>query len=89
MPSDFSIGNLFQVNGLVAVVTGAGSGIGSMIARALAANGASAVYILDINEDSIKEIAQRAVTLLAFCKTSHSLMNNSRNMVIFITSCAT
>lgn len=40
--------NLFNIKGLVAVVTGGASGIGSMIARSLATNGASAVYILDL-----------------------------------------
>ncbi|KAI1338427.1 NAD(P)-binding protein [Xylariaceae sp. FL0016] len=38
--------NLFNVKGLVAVVTGGGSGIGFMITKALAANGASKIYIL-------------------------------------------
>ncbi|CAJ2505095.1 Uu.00g124890.m01.CDS01 [Anthostomella pinea] len=38
--------SLFNVKGLVAVVTGGGSGIGLMITKALAANGASKVYIL-------------------------------------------
>ncbi|TDZ25452.1 Short-chain dehydrogenase/reductase SAT3 [Colletotrichum orbiculare MAFF 240422] len=39
-------GNLFGVSGIVAVITGGGSGIGLMMAKALAANGASKVYIL-------------------------------------------
>ncbi|KAI2628568.1 NAD(P)-binding protein [Hypoxylon sp. NC1633] len=38
--------NLFNVKGMVAVVTGGGTGIGLMITKALAANGASKVYIL-------------------------------------------
>ncbi|KAI5866311.1 NAD(P)-binding protein [Durotheca rogersii] len=38
--------NLFNVQGIVAVVTGGGTGIGLMITKALAANGASKVYIL-------------------------------------------
>ncbi|KAI0178652.1 NAD(P)-binding protein [Hypoxylon sp. FL1284] len=38
--------NLFNVNGLVAVVTGGGTGIGLMITKALVANGVSKVYIL-------------------------------------------
>ncbi|KAJ5288863.1 short-chain dehydrogenase [Penicillium angulare] len=38
--------NLFRVDGIVAVVTGGGSGIGLIITRALAANGAHKIYIL-------------------------------------------
>ncbi|KAI0518130.1 short chain dehydrogenase [Xylaria bambusicola] len=41
-----SAANLFNVNGLVAVVTGGGTGIGLMITKALVANGAAKVYIL-------------------------------------------
>ncbi|KAI1422568.1 short chain dehydrogenase [Xylaria sp. FL1777] len=41
-----SAANLFSVNGLVAVVTGGGTGIGLMITKALIANGAAKVYIL-------------------------------------------
>jgi NAD(P)-dependent dehydrogenase (short-subunit alcohol dehydrogenase family) len=49
--------NLFNVNGLVAVVTGAGSGLGRMMARALAANGASKVFIIGRRESNLKETA--------------------------------
>ncbi|RFU24709.1 hypothetical protein B7463_g11625, partial [Scytalidium lignicola] len=38
--------NLFNVEGLVAVITGGGTGIGLMMARALAVNGAHKVYII-------------------------------------------
>ncbi|RYP11956.1 hypothetical protein DL765_007535 [Monosporascus sp. GIB2] len=44
--SKLGAGNLFSVDGLVAVVTGGGTGIGLMITKALVANGASKVYIL-------------------------------------------
>ncbi|OJK03623.1 hypothetical protein ASPACDRAFT_22287 [Aspergillus aculeatus ATCC 16872] len=37
---------IFQVDGIVAVITGGGSGIGLTMTRALAANGAHKVYIL-------------------------------------------
>ncbi|KAK5199904.1 hypothetical protein LTR92_000445 [Exophiala xenobiotica] len=50
-------GNLFNVNGLVAVITGGGSGLGRMMARALAANGASKVFIIGRREGSLKETA--------------------------------
>lgn len=44
MPPSLSAQDLFPVDGLIAVVTGAGSGIGAMIAKALSENGASALY---------------------------------------------
>ncbi|KAJ7465155.1 hypothetical protein FB451DRAFT_1262812 [Mycena latifolia] len=51
--------NLFNVEGLVAVITGGGSGIGSMMAAALENNGAT-VYIigrrLDVLEKTAREI---------------------------------
>lgn len=53
---------LFALNGIVAVVTGGGSGIGAMIARALAANGASAVYILGLPHDPLEEVAKQTVS---------------------------
>lgn len=43
-PGDFTLQKLYDLNGLVALVTGAGTGIGLMIAQGLAANGAR-VYI--------------------------------------------
>lgn len=48
---------LFKVPGLVAVVTGAGSGIGRSIARALALNGAARVYLLGRRLDKLHETA--------------------------------
>lgn len=70
MSSNFSAQSLFPVEGLIAVVTGAGSGIGAMIAKALAANGASAVYILDIEKDGIEQIAKQAVYFLPLFENS-------------------
>ncbi|KAI5986116.1 hypothetical protein EDD15DRAFT_2373434 [Pisolithus albus] len=43
-PNDFTLQKLYDLNGLVALVTGGGTGIGLMIAQGLAANGAR-VYI--------------------------------------------
>lgn len=54
-------GSLFAVEGLVAVVTGGGSGIGAMIAKALASNGASAVYILGLPDDPLDNLAKESV----------------------------
>lgn len=66
MSSIPSAQNLFALNGLIAVVTGGGSGIGLMIAKAIAANGASSVYILGLPDDSLEEIAKQAVRYESF-----------------------
>ncbi|RYP06622.1 hypothetical protein DL765_009419 [Monosporascus sp. GIB2] len=63
MPS-LDASKLFSVHGLVAVVTGGGTGIGLMIARALEHNGAK-VYILGRREEVLKTAAkQNAARLL-------------------------
>ena len=46
--------NLFGVKDLVAVVTGGGSGIGLMITKALALNGAHKVYIVGRRESTLQ-----------------------------------
>ena len=57
--SSLEAANLFNVKGLVAVITGGGSGIGLMMTKALALNGAHKVYIIgrrkDVLEDAAKE----------------------------------
>ncbi|BFZ62124.1 hypothetical protein YB2330_003203 [Saitoella coloradoensis] len=61
MPSsspDFKISNLFDVKGLKVLVIGGGTGIGLMIARALAVNGAK-VYITGRREDVLKSSAEQ------------------------------
>ncbi|KAI1141679.1 NAD(P)-binding protein [Hypoxylon sp. FL0543] len=52
--------NLFNVKSMVAVVTGGGTGIGLMITKALAANGASKVYILGRRLQILQEAASQA-----------------------------
>ncbi|KAI5247043.1 NAD(P)-binding protein [Aureobasidium subglaciale] len=49
--------SLFQVNGLVAVITGGATGIGLMMTKALAANGAKKIYIIGRREDKLEEAA--------------------------------
>lgn len=60
MPVANKIQDLFNVNGLVAVITGGGSGLGLYAARALDANGAKAVYIIGRREDTLKTAAASA-----------------------------
>ncbi|KAI5778116.1 hypothetical protein EDC01DRAFT_724125 [Geopyxis carbonaria] len=45
-PHPLSATTLFSATGIIAVVTGGGTGLGLMITRALAANGATTVYII-------------------------------------------
>ncbi|KAL9094873.1 MAG: hypothetical protein Q9165_002822 [Trypethelium subeluteriae] len=51
--------SLFSVNGLVAVITGGGTGIGLMIAKALEANGAAKVYIVGRRKDVLESAASQ------------------------------
>ncbi|GAB7356849.1 hypothetical protein MBLNU459_g7722t1 [Dothideomycetes sp. NU459] len=56
--SEFELSNVFNVKGKVALVTGAGTGIGLMCAQALAVNGAK-VYIVGRTKeklDTVKEV---------------------------------
>ncbi|KAI0059977.1 rhamnolipids biosynthesis 3-oxoacyl-reductase [Artomyces pyxidatus] len=53
--TELSIPKLFDVRGKVAVVTGGGSGIGTMIATAFVQNGAK-VYIASRKEKQLKEV---------------------------------
>ncbi|KAK2757117.1 hypothetical protein FQN54_005087 [Arachnomyces sp. PD_36] len=55
--SHLEINKLFSVEGMVAVITGGGSGLGLIMAQALAANGASKVYIIGRREHKLTEAA--------------------------------
>ncbi|KAH9834838.1 rhamnolipids biosynthesis 3-oxoacyl-reductase [Rhodofomes roseus] len=55
MSNDLNIPSLFDVKGKVAVVTGGGSGIGTMIAAAYVQNGAK-VYIAARKEKQLKDV---------------------------------
>ncbi|KAI9668848.1 MAG: hypothetical protein M1831_000918 [Alyxoria varia] len=57
--ASLDINTLFSVKGLVAVVTGGGTGLGLMIARALDANGAEAVYIVGRREGVLQDAAKQ------------------------------
>ena len=61
MPPTNKVGDLFNVNGLVAVITGGGSGLGLYAARALDANGAKAIYIVGRRENTLNEAAKTGV----------------------------
>ncbi|KAF7502433.1 hypothetical protein GJ744_005816 [Endocarpon pusillum] len=54
---DVDVKSLFNVKGLIAVITGGGSGLGAMMARALDANGASRVFIVGRREEQLKQTA--------------------------------
>lgn len=56
--TNLSASNLFTVPSLVAVITGGGTGIGLMMAKALAFNGAAKVYILGRRIEKLQEAAQ-------------------------------
>ncbi|GAO16199.1 uncharacterized protein UV8b_05586 [Ustilaginoidea virens] len=56
----YDAASLFSVHGLVAVISGGGSGLGAVTAHALAANGARAVYILGRREESLLSAKQKS-----------------------------
>jgi NADP-dependent 3-hydroxy acid dehydrogenase YdfG len=60
MPN-FDISNLFGVRGIVAVITGGGSGLGLYVAKALDANGARAVYIVGRRQETLEKAAKQAI----------------------------
>ncbi|BAE55211.1 hypothetical protein F9C07_1003558 [Aspergillus flavus] len=55
--TSISAANLFDVSGIVAVVTGGGSGLGLFMTKALATNGAKKVYILGRRKPILDQVA--------------------------------
>ncbi|KAI2602741.1 short-chain dehydrogenase [Hypoxylon sp. NC1633] len=64
MSSTIDSSTLFRVDGIVAVITGGGTGVGLTMARALAFNGAKKVYILGRREDVLQASAQEHPSLI-------------------------
>ncbi|KAB5580267.1 hypothetical protein GE09DRAFT_1081484 [Coniochaeta sp. 2T2.1] len=56
--------DLFSVDGLVAVITGGGTGLGRYMAHALASNGAHKVYILGRRLEPLQECAIRYPSII-------------------------
>ncbi|KAK4690259.1 hypothetical protein P7C71_g6488, partial [Lecanoromycetidae sp. Uapishka_2] len=58
--SSLEVANLFNVRGLVAVITGGGSGIGLMMSKALALNGAHKVFIIGRRKEVLDAAAKES-----------------------------
>ncbi|KAF4978454.1 hypothetical protein FZEAL_5179 [Fusarium zealandicum] len=58
--SNLEAAHLFSVKGLVAVITGATSGLGEVMAHTLDVNGAAKVFILGRRESKLDEVASKA-----------------------------
>ncbi|KAI1651217.1 NAD(P)-binding protein [Daldinia loculata] len=61
-PATLGAESLFNAKGVVAVVTGGGTGIGLMITKALATNGASKVYIIGRRLQVLQQAAEQIGT---------------------------
>lgn len=56
--SQLAADSIFRVDGMIAVITGGGTGIGLTMARALATNGAAKVYLLGRRLEILEEVAK-------------------------------
>jgi NADP-dependent 3-hydroxy acid dehydrogenase YdfG len=59
MQQGVSAGKLFSVDGLVAVITGGGTGIGAMMTEALAENGAHRIFIVGRRMEKLEAMASK------------------------------
>ena len=73
--SSLNINDLFSVKDMVFVITGGGSGLGAMMAQALAANGASKVFILGRRQKSLEGVAAMAVRTLPLSHPKLLILN--------------
>ncbi|KAK0628892.1 rhamnolipids biosynthesis 3-oxoacyl-reductase [Bombardia bombarda] len=80
------VDNLFNVKGLVALVTGGGTGIGLMMAKALADAGAARVYIVgrrvDVLQAAAASINRPAVVVPLYCDVTSKISLESIVSVI-------
>ncbi|AEO59018.1 hypothetical protein MYCTH_2306898 [Thermothelomyces thermophilus ATCC 42464] len=72
-----NVEELFSVKGLVALITGGGTGIGLMMARALAAAGAARVYIVgrrvDVLQAAANSINRPSVVVPLYCDVTSKI----------------
>ncbi|KAI1267741.1 short-chain dehydrogenase [Xylariaceae sp. FL1019] len=64
MAASIEANSIFRVDGIVAVITGGGTGLGHIMARALALNGAKKVYILGRRLEVLEEAAKEHGSLV-------------------------
>lgn len=65
--------NLFNLEGVVAVITGGSSGIGAMLASTLLANGAR-VYVVGLDQKEVDEFATKYNVLAGDVRSSGSII---------------
>ena len=78
--SSLEVANLFNVKDLVAVITGGGTGIGLMMAKALALNGARKVYIIGRRKEVLEAAAKESphgniIPLVGDVTSKHALQS--------------
>ncbi|KAB5566398.1 hypothetical protein GE09DRAFT_1106604 [Coniochaeta sp. 2T2.1] len=88
MSAPINLENLFSVKGMVALVTGGGTGVGQMIAKALADGGAARVYIVGRRTDVLQSAAaslnanRPAVVVPLYCDVTSKISLESVVSVI-------